>query len=519
MSWSKDQSLKRIQKFQGSVPSQRVSVRTFSEDEMIARRRAMQADALKGARRGDLIFNVKPSEAVVVDGVHVYVQLLDFGTAMLEQGRETEAGHARVLSMLHIHYSGSDRIAEQFEAQRVDYHGPRMHAVIVSPVGPNRSRERAARAIAFAEALKRTIERAGQRFSGGQYSTRVRIGIDSGRAVAVNSGRGSEPEPLFLGNPANNAAKLAEGDQEGIYLSDRIRRELDMPPLDEGLAARVVDYARRDYASASAPLIESLRASDDQVERAVEGALKSYQAALGAVTEFTFRRHTPPLRTIDFAELSPSNSVRMGLLSIFADIDQFTNYVNACLQDGRVAEMVSNLHVIRHELAATLKEDFDGRKVRFIGDCIHGLVAEGTRHETDCPSSVEAAVGAAAGMRSSFELCQEVLPNIRALGLAVGIEFGTTPITRLGIRGDRSVRAAVSKAVTASEELQSRCTEGDETRMGPRALQHASAGIQRLFLDDGTAYGLDYESFSQHLSAPAVLASGTASVVAQPHSR
>ena len=116
-------------------------------------------------------------------------------------------------------------------------------------------------------------------------------------------------------------------------------------------------------------------------------------------------------------------------------------------------------------MAATLKHDFGGRKVRFIGDCIQGLLAEGTRTETDSSETVREAVRVAAGMRSSFELCQENLPNVNSLCIAIGIEFGTTPITRIGIRGDRSVRCSVSRAVTASEELQSTCG-GLETALG-----------------------------------------------------
>jgi class 3 adenylate cyclase len=80
-----------------------------------------------------------------------------------------------------------------------------------APAGAAGEQSRVMRALAFADALKRTIETASQTIGNGEFATRIRIGIDSGMAVAVNSGRGSEPEPLFLGSPANYAAKLAEG--------------------------------------------------------------------------------------------------------------------------------------------------------------------------------------------------------------------------------------------------------------------------------------------------------------------
>jgi hypothetical protein len=93
----------------------------------------------------------------------VYVQLLDFGSAMLEQQRETEASHRRALTMLHLHYAACDSVAEEFDAQRVDYHGPRMHAVILTPTGAQNSGARAKRALEFADAVKRTIEEVGGR--------------------------------------------------------------------------------------------------------------------------------------------------------------------------------------------------------------------------------------------------------------------------------------------------------------------------------------------------------------------
>ena len=39
----------------------------------------------------------------------------------------------------------------------------------------------------------------------------MRVGIDSGIALTVNNGRNGHREPLFLGDPANHAAKIASG--------------------------------------------------------------------------------------------------------------------------------------------------------------------------------------------------------------------------------------------------------------------------------------------------------------------
>lgn len=523
MAWSQANSQERIEGFLRTVPKNQVSVRTLDEGYLIERRAIVQERVSRGAPREQLISDLSRNTAILVDGVHVYVQLLDFSAAMLEQERETEASHRRVLGMLHLHYAACDEIAEEFEAQRVDFHGPRMHAVIVSPPGPGGAGDRARTALRFADALKRTIERTGDRVADGRFKTRVRIGLDSGLAVAVNSGTSDEREPLFLGDPANYAAKLAEGDDEGIYPSNKVRSEASLVPLFN-VNARMLEAER-----ASKLHVEGLsggvfgadtveledRAPEDRVERAAEAASLRFKHETADAAAFAFHRHQPPLKTIKFAKLMPSNSIRMELVSIFADIDRFTAYVAGCIAGSRISEMVTNLHVIRSELAAALRDDFEGRKVRFIGDCIHGLLAVGA-DETKKSETVELAVKASAGLRSSFELCQQNLENVGSLGLAIGVEFGTTPISRIGVRGDRSVRCSVSKAVTSSEELQSVC-DGDETALGPRALSLAPTAIGRLFTSDGKASGLDVDALESHLASPITVTSGASSAVAAPY--
>lgn len=525
MAWSLARSRQRIADFSRSVPAVGIAVREF-DDAYLNRRRAIIETAMAEGRREQLIFNVGRSEAITVDGVHIYVQLMDFADAMIEQSRETETSHVRALAMLHLHYSGCDRMAEQFDIQRVDFHGPRMHAVVVSPAGPAFSRERAAKAMSFARQLKLAIERAGESIGGGRYRSRVRIGIDSGPAVAVNSGRGSEPEPLFLGSPANYAAKLAEGDDEpGIFISNRVRQDL-------GIVKFKRDLSEERLTEESAVLDSLLQ--DPEVRRATDALASVTEGAVDRITRelasaedlrylatpgsFRFHHQQPPLSAIKFEQLTASNSIRMPLASVFADIDGFTNYVAECTANKRVPEMVANLHVLRAELAACLREDFGGRKVRFIGDCIHGLVAEGTRTTTDDSATVLSSARAAAGLRSSFELSQEMLPNISDLGLAIGVELGTTPITRLGIRGERSVRCAVSRAVSSSEDLQRKC-DGKSTALGPEAMMHAQPSLKRVFGPNGIARALDCDALENFLApGPAIISSGATSQVARPHS-
>jgi len=320
MSWSRQKSLQRIRSFRATAPAAAIDLKNFDQGFVVARHAANQTKMRTGAKSEPLIFDVAPNAAILVEGVHVYIQMLDFGDAMIERERETEASQRRVLSMLHLNYAACDQVAEEFEAQRVDFHGSRMHAVIISPPGAENARERAERALAFADAAKRAIEEVGRTTENGRYSTRIRIGVDSGLAVAVNSGTKDEREPLFLGPPANYAAKLAEGDEDGIFMSNQVRRDLGV----QEIVSRDVLYSERHTAASTvgggfATKISYLtkRLSDADIAKAAMSAQNRFVLDVGTDASFSFHRHTPPLNSIDFSLLMPSNSIRMGLMSIF----------------------------------------------------------------------------------------------------------------------------------------------------------------------------------------------------------
>ena len=90
----------------------------------------------------------------------------------------------------------------------------------------------------------------------------------------------------------------------------------------------------------------------------------------------------------------PGNSIRMPLMSMFADLDGYTAYIDQAAANRTVADAVRALHVIRSELQSTFEDDFGGRKVRFIGDRMHGMLAEGTSTAVNAASSIRPRCGA-----------------------------------------------------------------------------------------------------------------------------
>ena len=212
---------------------------------------------------------------------------------------------------------------------------------------------------------------------------------------------------------------------------------------------------------------------------------------------FVFHQHTPPLKSIKFRSLSPSKSIRMPVVSIFADLSGFTNYVRQCISDGNVSQMVSNVHVLRGEMTNVLVKDFSGKKIRYIGDCLHGELATGTSSNIDIEKTIEDAVLCCAAIRSSFEVCREKL-NLHELGISIGFEVGHTPITRLGLGGESSVRCSSSTSVCRSEDEQRRCNES-ETAIGEAGYHSANSRVQYIFREGRLATGLDFSAASSLL--------------------
>jgi len=163
---------------------------------------------------------------------------------------------------------------------------------------------------------------------------------------------------------------------------------------------------------------------------------------------------------------------------------------------------VKTLHVLRSELDSVLYDDFAGKKVRFIGDCIHGILVEGTSQTTDDDETAKNALLCAAAMRSSFNLAMTQMRDegidVGDLGLAVGLEHGITSVTRLGMKGER-VRCCISRSVLASEDEQRRCN-GRQTAIGPGLYDHAPEAFRTLFGESRRRSDFDYAAADEALS-------------------
>jgi class 3 adenylate cyclase len=377
------------------------------------------------------------------------------------------------------------------DAIRVDFHNQRLHSVVAKPYGDEVMRVH--RAVAIGQLITDVLQQTGE--DADHPAAKVRIGIDSGKALAVNNGRQGHREPLFLGEPANHAAKRSGGGTAtGIYLTNKARKIIGLPEI-----------ASVDTTSLTT---EQIRTSEDKAKLEVTAAeiVKEWEEDLNKlpIGSFVFSGHTPPYSTMDFELLSAANSRRQNASSVYADLDGFTAYVGRNIEkDDTAKHVVRALHVLRSELDAALHEDFKGRKVRFIGDCVHGLLVEGTAQTTDAEETISNMSLCAGALRSSFNLAIDRLKangtDATSLGLAIGFEYGPMTATRLGMKGDL-IRCSVSRGVLQSEKEQGVCS-GTETSIGKVAYDTGNEAIRTIFGSSRKRANLTYDVAVAELSA------------------
>jgi len=438
--------------------------------------------------------SIQTNKAYRVNGVHLYADILNMADILATTDKEGERCHKRTLRFLNLHQRAVHRILSRCDARRVDFHNQRLHSLVAKPYGSEEEKKRVCRAVAIGKLIIDVLAETGDDDED-IPNAKTRVGIDSGLTLAVNNGRNGNREPLFLGSAANLAAKLASNWRaEGIFVTNNARKAAGLEEAEDGkegttpLTSDQIAYCQD---------VAKLDVGKDEIVK--EWRQDNKDNPIGA---FEFTRPTPPLRNLDISVLTPGNSRRMEAVSLYADLDGFTKYVATHI-DKNAADVVRCFHVIRSELDRVASSDFGGRRIRFIGDCIHCLLMEGTAYTTYEEDTVSTGTLCAGGLRSSFNLALERLKDnkveVCGLSLAIGFEYGPMAVTRLGMQGDR-VRCSVSRGVLASEDEQCRCN-GVETAIGQSAYDAGSDGVRKLFGKTRKCADLDYDTAVDALAA------------------
>ena len=409
------------------------------------------------------------NEARLIDGVHGYVDLLNAAKLLETDNSEGERAQKRYLRFLHLFQRVAKVALASAGADKVDFQNQRLHFVVASPTDDECAR--CVKAVAVAYLLLDVL--------GTVHDDDVllcnpvlSIGLETGMALAVRNGTKSDREPLFLGEPANRAAKLLG--EQGVFVGPRMAGILGVHAGELGTdkLKKLLDEA------ALGVTAEKLRDSWAKEKRS------------HPMAEFSFSAPRFPLSNLNLDDLAPGNSRRTEMVSIFADVDGFSAFVAKCIEEDRAEDAARALHVIRKELRDTLN-DLEGRKIRYHGDCIQGVIGCGTGTKVDKELSAARAVLCAVAMLDAFKVIQQELGTTAELGLAVGMEAGPTAITRLGIRGTMD-RCATGRAVLAAERKQRDCN-AEQIGLGENLWEWAPSSIQALFDKTHCSAALSYK--------------------------
>jgi class 3 adenylate cyclase len=259
--------------------------------------------------RDTSLTTIPTDKAYRVDGVHLYIDMVNFEDMLWSTEYEGEACHKRALRLLNLHYRAVHRALSSADAIRFDFHNQRLHAVVAKPYGKDAEGNRVNRAVAIAKLIMDVLAETGDDDEK-IPNAKVRVGIDTGKTLAVNNGRNGNREPLFLGRPANIAAKLASNNKAvGIYLSNEAREPINLDTADDPAKSKLTN--------------DEIKKCDDEAKLGLsKGSIIAEwrkDNEKNPIGSFSFSRATPPLNNLDISVLTPGNSRRM-LIGLFFDL-------------------------------------------------------------------------------------------------------------------------------------------------------------------------------------------------------
>jgi len=171
--------------------------------------------------------------------------------------------------------------------------------------------------------------------------------------------------------------------------------------------------------------------------------------------------------------------------SLFADVSGFTRYIDAATSEEDQQTALRVFHAIRKETARVIKGDFNGLRIQYQGDRIQGLFH---LPQDDAGALVKKAVEAAAGLQASMEhTLKACLPEAGDLHLAIGIDLGTTLVSRLGARGQRD-RICLGAAVENAARLEEQ-SEGGQVGVSREVFSLLPDDLQLCFTYSAKARG------------------------------
>ena len=472
----------------------------------------------------DLSAVLSESKCREIDSAHVYADISNFADLASGDPEKAPAQYRKIIRMMHVYQRMITKLVEAFGGVRVHFQGPRLHALIYRPTDAN---VRARRAVLLEVAIADFVANVFNPAFTDVADLSIRAGADIGLVVGTKNGVGGDREMLFVGNAANQAAKIIGGSKT-LYLSAALYEllpEIMQASCTAAGAKYRINLSHGDFDAAVAD--EGVPYSRESFAKLVQDERSSIK-----LDEIEYSDAYVP---VNFSGLSVYNNKRVKGATIFADLSGFTAYVAAATTEAARKERLRVFAAYRKELAKVAKNDFEGVRVQYQGDRVQVLLH---MPRGDDEAIAEGAVQIALAMQSSVEVTlKAALPESSPLTLAIGIDLGPTLASSYGTRGQRD-RMCIGSAVDTAAELEEK-TAGGSVAISSRAYDALTEATRKLFTKSGEWYvakgkflddygraveaSAKYSSPAVHLSksgtAAVVSAAPTAGSIATPVSR
>jgi class 3 adenylate cyclase len=452
MGWNRDRSLERI-------------------GEDLKRLDAGGGVTVEKLKREMDFENLTDKQCREIFGAHVYTRVSNFSECATAPTKEND--YKKFIRGTHAYQSTVAYIVEAiFGAAFVHFQGPKLHAVVYRPIDDQT--KIADKALLLQLALHDFTSNV---FNGATAATRdyeLASGSDIGSVIGTRNGQVADRELLFVGNPANRAAKIISTGARTL----------------PNLYAALSDDLKSLCTANSSGTVYSAKASQAQLDELVanrgidwnRAVLKKQVEDKEASVSLDEIAYSDANEKIDPDALSIRNNKRVTAASVFADISGFTGYVEAKSDDAGKKEALRAFHAIRRESSLICKSDYDGVRIQYQGDRIQAIFHMPKGDEQKIALE---ALKAAAAMHSAIEdTLRERLPEINDIHYAIGIEIGATLVTKLGGHGQRD-RICLGTAVENAQLLEDKIAKARETAISESCYGFLPDYIQKLFTKSG----------------------------------
>ncbi|MBM4185148.1 MAG: hypothetical protein FJ207_13180 [Gemmatimonadetes bacterium] len=416
-----------------------------------------------------------------IRGAHVYVDVPNF-SALVTGAAGGEMPLKRLAQAVHVYQREVARIVERvelFDGYHVHFQGTRLHALFFRPY---EDEELPAKAALFQLVLRQFVRDVFNPVFPKVADFVVTGGAALGDVIGTKNGMRAERELLFIGRPANYAAKVL-GSRGTLTITASVHEV-----LPNSLKRGCTETNRKGPDGGSVYELTTVTGEelDDlcdefDIDWDVESSAERVEEDIDA-TPLSDIVVEDALVKMDLDTLSIRKNKLVTAASLFADVDGFTRYIDSAESDNEKEEALRVFHAIRREMSRVVRLDYDGLHVQFQGDRLQGLFhMPADELGAIVTRSVEAAVGLQSSMLKTLPLH---VPAAAKLGLAIGIDVGDTFASKLGTRGQRD-RICIGEPVDGAAAAQER-QEGGIIALTAAAYAVLPEALQQHFTKDET---------------------------------